>query len=225
MARRFADGDVARYRRFEDDFAEKVANFPLDFPRQFEGRVAHRQRDPAVLERSAVATHRLADHFDHLNETLHREIFALDRRQHLRRPSERGAGQRPERRRAVDQDEVVSLRFSGELTRHSLETVRIVRGGQALDVAETTATGENVESRRRSAERFANRSADDERVARRRVETEAARRVALRVEIDQQRSGTGARESGGEGNRRRRFADSAFLISDADNSNHNENDF
>ena len=57
----------------------------------------------------ACRLHHVANDFDHLRQPFHGEILALDGHEYLGRAAQGRSGQRPERRRAVDQHEIVGV--------------------------------------------------------------------------------------------------------------------
>ena len=72
----------------------------------------------------------------------------------------------------------------------------------------------------RSAKRFFQRPAGDQRMAVGRLVAQAGRGVALRIEIDQQGAAAGLGQADGQIHGRGRFADAAFLIGDAQDAAH-----
>ena len=67
------------------DLAKEVAHFGIDFARQVQRVVIHRQEDAPELKPLRMNAHHLANYIDHLCQPLHGEVLTLDGHQHLGR--------------------------------------------------------------------------------------------------------------------------------------------
>ena len=107
VRRRLAEPDVARDHRVVDQRAQVVPHVGGDLSGQVIASVVHGQHNTLYPEpRIGVGADRL--HRAHqLRQALEREELALQRHQHRVRGDERVDRQEVERRRAVDQDEVL----------------------------------------------------------------------------------------------------------------------
>lgn len=186
MARRFAHGDVARDHGAVDDLAEEVAHFGVDLGGEIQGVVVHGEQDAAEAEAAGIPLHHFADHFDHLRQAFHGEVLALDRHEDFGGAGQGGARELPERRRAIDQHEVVEIEQAGLEAADEGGGLLGVGPGEELDVFEAAAAGEEVEVRggcRRDG--FGQGLFGDERMAGRGAQSEAGGGVALRIEVDE----------------------------------------
>ena len=147
-------------------------------------------------------------------QPLERVVLGLHRHEHAVGGGERVDGQRAERRRAVEEDEVV---LRGARTRApargSARRPRAARARRRRRRAPAS-TGRGRGSRTRVLRQLGERRAVEQVVARRavRAHAEPGGRVRLRVEVDDERPLAGLREAGGEVDRGRRLADAALLV-------------
>ena len=155
-----------------------------------------------------------------------RVVLALDRDQHGVGAGEGVHGQQPERRRAVDEDPVPGVALRGD--------ARARAGARArLDAASSTsapasAIDEGTTRRPSTGDRDVERrewAVVDERVVDRSVEgraidPEAARRVALGIEVDDEDAITGESQIGCEIDHRGGLPDAALLIGAGDRLAH-----
>jgi hypothetical protein len=163
-----------------------------------------------------------------LPESLERVVLALDRDEHLIAGHERVERQQPQRRWAVDED-VVRPIFRWELRDVRLdgatEPVLASHDGDQLDLragqVDRRRDALQVGAGRRRVHDLAERAVADQCVVDRRrahgvLDAECGARVALRIEVDHQRSQTVEGQRHAQVHRRRRLADAALLVGDGD---------
>ena len=143
-----------------------------------------------------------------------RVVLRLHRHEHAVGRGERVDRERPERRRAVEEDEVVAVAARGERLG---EIPLAVGAARELDdgAGEIRLRRDEVEVRERGGvDELGERRAVEEVVARRpvRAHPEPRGRVRLRIEVDHERALAGLGEAGGEVDGGRRLADAAFLV-------------
>ena len=147
-------------------------------------------------------------------------MTALRRRQHVER-------QQPERRRAIDQDEIVVVHASAR----ARGAARVSRFGRSTSSssAPTRSCVAGRTCRKGSASSWrmmsARRAAVDDGVVEREADLvapdpDSTRGVPLRIGIDEQRALFRHGERRGQVHRRRRLADAALLIGNRDDSGH-----
>ena len=180
--------------------------------------VVHRGDDPLDADpRVQVLTHHRQRVLE-LDEPAQREVLALDGNDHARGGDERVDRQQAERRRCVDQDEVVLVAhlderlFERALTSHhrgerELGAGQVDRGDGQVDLAVL----DHVRDRDLVDEHVEHRPLD-----RVRVHALAHGQVALRVEVDQQDAMAHLHERDTEVQRRRRLRDAALLVRERD---------
>ena len=156
VAGRFGNRHVARDDRLEDDLAKEIPHL-VDPPRA--SAPASGRTSSARCRRTGVGCcfvlHHVADDLDHLRQPFHGEILALDRHEHFVRAGQRRSRQRPERRRAVDQHEVVGAE-AGQSGARAAGRPGADRRGSGPRHRGSSAAGQQIEPRRcRSADRLA----------------------------------------------------------------------
>ena len=154
------------------------------------------------------------DRLHELRETLERVVLRLHRHEDAVGRGERVHGERPERRRAVEEDEVVLLAARRERLG---EVALAVVAARELDdrAGKVGLRRDEVEVlERRVLDELGERGAVEEVVARRpvRAHPEPGRRIRLRVEVDDERALAGLGEAGGEIDGGRRLTDAALLV-------------
>jgi hypothetical protein len=161
------------------------------------------------------------DRGDELPEALEREKLALDRHDN---GVDRGQGvdrEQSERRRAVDQDQVVATAarierpFQRPLAlrhRHELDFGAGQRRGGWQQIEAGTHLRDDRLGQRHAADQHVIRGGGQGLF----VNPERRRRVALRIEIDQQHAKTAAGEHDRQIDRGRRLTDAALLIGERD---------
>ena len=144
--------------------------------------VRHVQHDAEPLEALVEVVARELHHLEHLLDALQREVLAFRADEGVARGDERVDAQQPERRGAVDQDQVVlaarlaQRALEGQLASH-LAAQHQLRLGQA-QVGGDHVLVDRVHGARAAGEHLADRR------RRVRVHVEVVREVALRVEVD-----------------------------------------
>ena len=108
MARRFGQADVARNDRFEHQRAEARADIVGDLVGQAVAAVEHGQRDADDAELGIEALLDALDRLQQLAQSFEREEFALQRHQQRIGRGQRIERQQAERRRAIDEADVVT---------------------------------------------------------------------------------------------------------------------
>ena len=83
MAGCFGDGHISRYDRVKDNVPEELTDLIVDFVREFERVVVHRQKDATEFESTWLLLHDITDHPNHLGEAFHCEILALNGHDHF----------------------------------------------------------------------------------------------------------------------------------------------
>ena len=99
---------------------------------------------PPNCSRRGLLLHHLADDFDHLGQTFHREVFALDRHEHFGRAGQGRAGQLAQRRRAIDQHEIVGAQAAGQMLPQGGGVA--CRAGQRFDILKVAAARQQFET-------------------------------------------------------------------------------
>src|SRR5882762_734473 len=223
---RFRQSHVTRDRDIEHAAAEVLFRFFGDLFAEIEARVVHRQQHPFNRERGIeIALHELHG-VEELRETFERVVLALNRDDHAVGGRQHVQREEAERRRAVDDHIAVLVpqipqglahaRLAGALI-HELElgAHQVLRRGDDIEIREVHVREARLGQRRAVDERLVERLADA--IA---LDTDAARRVALRIGVDEQRLALGRRERGRKVYGSRRLADAAFLVCDRDYTCH-----
>ena len=162
---------------------------------------------------------------EELRQAFERVVLRLHRHEHAVGRGERVDRQRPERRRAIEEDEVVAVGAGGE----SLGEIPLAVGAaRELDhgAREIRLRGNEVEIRERGRmNELGKRRAVEEVIARRsvRAHPKPRGRVRLRIEVDHERALAGLGQAGGEVDGGRRFPDTAFLVRNGVDAAHGRN--
>jgi hypothetical protein len=196
-----------------------------NFVREIVSRIEHRAQNAFDLELGIRTRFDLLDRTDQCSQAFECVVLALHRNQHAVRCDERVHCQHVERRRTVDEHDIVvianlfqriaqarltaglahQLDFSGDeilIRRHQFEICVIERHHSRCSIA----IAEQHLGRRALHRAF--------------VDTATHRRVALRIDVDQQQAAFRCRERRSEIDAGRRFADAPFLIRDCENAMH-----
>ncbi len=196
-----------------------------DLGRQVRPCVEHRQHDTGDRQLGVEVVAHEVDRRDQLREALERVVLALDRDQHRVRAGQRVHRQQAKRRRAVDEDPVPVRRLpvdrareaplaallAGELDLRPGERDRRRDETQALDGCRDVQVTERPLVDERVVDRAVQGGA---------VDPEAARRVALGIEVDDEDAVTEESQIGCEIDHGRGLPDAAFLIGAGDRLAH-----
>ena len=222
MARRLGQAHVARDHGLVDLFAEEFAHLVHDLIGQLRAAVVH-GHDDALHRQFRIQA--LIAHFDAAHEVgnaLERVIFALHRDKHAVGRDERVDRQQLERRRTVNEDEVVIVLHRGERSFHD---VFPLLGAHELHGA----AGEIHICRQhvavfRAADAVGGGCAVHQHVVavgrRGFVHAHAGGAVALWVAVDEEHAPPALFERAGQIHARGRLADSAFLVGDGNDFAH-----
>ncbi len=225
VARRLRQPDVPRDDGLVDPVPEVAANLGGDVGRKLRPRVVHRQDDPLDRE---VGIEVVADEFEgrkQLGQSFQRVVLALQRDEDAIGGGQCVHGQQPERRRAVDEDVVVRGRGIRQKAGQSMfatfqrcqldfGSCQGDRGRNDVHPLDRTGHGQ-VGQWSAIDDRVVDRSLD--LVA---VEAQAARCVALGIQVDDEDSLARQGEIAPEVHDRRGLADAAFLIRAGDRLPH-----
>ena len=218
VARRLGDPDAARYDRLEDHLGEVLAQLALDVLGEAGALVVHGDQQTRHVQRRVqlAADHR--QRVEELDQALERQVLGLDRDDHPVGGDQRVDADRAERGRAVEQREGEALADRAEplaqARLRALDPRQLDRGAGQVAVGgnEPEVVGPG------GPRRLGDRDLADQAVVGGRVHVAVAAqrdgRVALRVEVDEQRLGAGRGDAGGDVDRGRRLADSALLVRD-----------
>ncbi len=184
--------------------------------------VEHRQHHALDAELGVEGVLDAIDRRHEVGQPLEREVLALERHQHPRRRGERVERQQAERGRAVEDHVGVALDVGAERV---AEARAAIGGVDELELGgdEVLRRGDDVEQRdRRATDDVRHRGLPDEHVVDRALHrlpahADAARGVALRVAVDEQRPLLCRGEARGEVDGCRRLANPAFLVGDGEN--------
>ena len=175
--------------------------------------------DAVDLEARVEALADASNRVHQLAQALQGVVLGLDRDQHPVRGGQRVHGQQAERRRAIDQDPVVSAVQLGQaggqppLARRARPPARPPpRTGLELDGTRSRPVDRRSPRPARSIGARSTSASYEDRANRTTVDAEAARGVTLRVEIDDQGSSAGEGEVGRQVDDRGRLADAALLV-------------
>ena len=222
VARRLGQAHVARDHGLVDLFAEEFAHLVHDLIGQLRAPVIHGHDDAlyAQLRIEALVAHFDAAH--EIGDALERVILALHRDEHAVGRDERIDRQQLERRRTVDEDEVIvrlhrskrvfhdvfPLRRADELDRAAGE-IHICRQHVAVfRAADTVGSGRAVHQQVVAIGRHGF------------VHAHAGGAVALWVAVDEEHAPPALFERAGQVHARRRLADPAFLVGDGNDFAH-----
>ena len=207
-----------------------VADLVGDLVGELGPAVVHRQQDgPDGDPRIEVLPHQV-DVVEQLPQPLERVVLALDGDEHLVAGDERVQGQQPQGRRAVDEHVVRPLlRREGVDVGLDGPAQPVLAGddGDQLDLGagEVDRRGDAQQLRAggRRVDHLGQRAVADERVVDRGgadgvLDAEGGARVALRVEVDDQRPQPVERQGHAQVHRGRRLADAALLVGDRDDA-------
>ena len=157
--------------------------------------VEHRQQHAFDVERRIEADADAAHRADEIGEAFEGEVLAVERNQHGIGGDECVQRQQPERRRAVDQDVVVALANAREKLADAFLAVR-QRNELDLSAGQVLVRRDHIEPLDRRGERVGLGIEDRFRPGQRVVDraafgqfallADAARQIALRVEVDEQ---------------------------------------
>src|SRR5688500_3813232 len=109
LHRRLGVTDGLADPRLVDEFAEVLLEYLDRLARVQGAAVEHRRQDPLDLHVGVQVLPHHRERVLELHEPAQREVFALHRHDHARRRDEGVDGQQAERRRRVDEDEVVGV--------------------------------------------------------------------------------------------------------------------
>ena len=216
----FAENDVPGDPCIKNDVAKEIPNFAIYLMGQLKIWVEHRQEDPPEGQSSGLILHDVPNDMDHLGQSFHRVVFALDRHDHLGARGQSRLGQFPERRGRIDDDRIENAGFGIEVF---LEPLAPALGSffKKIDVLETSASRENMQSFKSGGQdRVPQGHFAKQRVSIDGLESQAGRCVALGVQIDQQRFLVCQGQSPCQVDGRGRLADSPFLVCNAEDSRH-----
>ena len=225
VAGRLGQADAARDHGREHAVTKMTARFRGHVGGQLRARVVHRQEHSLDREPGIEMVADEVDRGDQLVEPFQGVVLALQRDQDLIRRREAVDGQEPERRRTVDED--VLERLVDRAKRPSQAALALGHRGQFhFGAGERHRRGEQAESRDRGVDdEFVHRNVIGERVIGRLddggpIDAEPARRVALRVEIDDEDRTPGERQVGRQVDHRGGLADAALLVRACDRLAH-----
>ena len=219
VARRLAEAHAARDYRIEQLPREVPPYFLLHLPREVRARVEHGQHDAEDRQPRVHVPHHQLNRLPKLNQPFQRQVLRLQRDHHPVGGGQRVERQQAQRRRAVNQHHAVAVAELGQrprqpvLTRHQRDKLHfgareLHRGRGQIEVLAPAGHGHLAE--RPSV----HQGVVDGRPARVLVEPQAARRVGLRVHIDQQHALAGGGEIDPEVDGRGGLAHAAFLVRD-----------
>ena len=175
------------------------------------GDVEH-DAEPAQLGVQSVA--RELDDLERLLDALQREVLRLGRQQRVVGGDERVDGQQAERRRAVQEDQVIALAQRLERAPERQLAAHLA-GEHELGLGEREVRGDDV-----VVDRLRRLGAAGEHVGDRRrglgIDVEVVRQVALRIEIDGEHVEADAAQDVGQGPHRGGLAGAALLGEDCD---------
>ena len=200
---------------------EVLADLALDLLGEPGPGVVHREHDAADVERRVEVRLHQRDVAQQLTETLERVVLALDRDDHVVGRGQAVDGQQPERRRAVDEGEVVVVAHRVE---RPLELQLAGERRDQLDLGAGEVDGrrddEEVLHARRLDAVSSGRVVHDHVVDRALdvavADAEAGRRVALGVEVDHEDPVAELGERRAEVHRGGGLADATLLVGDRD---------
>ena len=104
----FADRAITWDGCIKNDVSEEIPNFVIDFGGQLEPRVDHGEQDSAEGEGAGVLLHDVPDDVDHLGESFHGEVLALDGHEDFGAGCQGGLCQFTERGWAIDENAAVA---------------------------------------------------------------------------------------------------------------------
>src|SRR5664279_867673 len=222
VARGLRQADVARNDSVEDLVAEVRLQLVADLRLQSDARVEHHAQDADDLERRVEVCMDLLDRVDEIGQSLESEVFALHRHDHAVRAGQAVQREQAEARRAIDEDEVVFGRGDERATQSLVAAFEShqfdLRAGQL-----TIRTDDVVAGLRACLSRFGDSRVFEQHVVhaeleRTLVDARAHRRVALRVEVDDEDAAADLRQASRKVHGGGRLADAALLVGDAEDA-------
>ena len=219
-ARGFGEPDIPGNDRLEDLGSEVLAGVGDDLTGEIEAGVVHRKEDAINRELRIDGLLDPVDRVEQLRKALEGVVLALDGDEHRVRCGEHVDGEQSQRGRAVDQDVVVSIADGSDGVVHRKLAVFAV---DQLDLCAGEVRSRRRDIQVRELDRAENhvreRQLSDECVVYcfgelLSFQSEAARRISLRVAVNQQRPLLGHRQARREVYRRCRLADATLLIGD-----------
>ena len=226
VTRRFAEPHVARDHGGEHLVLEEVAHVARDLLAEVRALVVHREQHAFDVERRVVGAAHAAHRAHEIGEAFEREELAVQRDEHAVGGDEAVQREQAERRRTVDHDVLEAV---AQAVDEILQPALAVGHRDELDlgareIAGGRHEGEPVDAREhhvlpRRAHRIGRqRVIDRARLSGALLEAEAAGRVALRIEVHEQRRVAAEREPGRKIDGRRGLADAALLVRDGDDT-------
>ncbi len=221
----FAKPHVARHLSGKNVAAEVCAHLGGDLLAQPRAPIEHGDDDAQQPQVGVDPLAHEVDGAEQLGEPLEGKVLGLHRHERLVGGGQPVHGQHTERRRTVDEHELVGVKRA--LQRAAQYELAILGAGE-LDFG-----AGQIAARRHHPERLhggrlrdlgerhlAAEHAIDRPLGRLGLEAEPTPRVALRVEIDEQRGEAGLGQAGGHVDRRRGLAYPALLVGDGDDARH-----
>ena len=223
MARRFAEADVARNHGAEDFLLEELPHVVGDLLAEVRAFVDHREEHAIDVERGVERGADAAHRADEIGEAFEREVLAVQRNQHGVGGDERVQREQAERRGAIDEDVIVLVAERrdegaqpflavGECDELDLGAGEIAVGrdeAQAIDAGRDDERGGGGK-RNVGGQRVVDRAAGSGFA----FLSDAAREIALGIDVDEQDAPAGEGERGGEVDGGGGFADATFLVGD-----------
>jgi hypothetical protein len=218
VARRLPDANVARDHRVEHELREVLADLALDIPAQPRARVVHRQQHSGDRQpRVELALHE-RERLQQPREPLQREVLGLHRHDHPIGRHQRADRERPERGRAVEQDELKHaphrLQALAQALLEALDPWQLhVRARQPRARRKHLQTGDHRVHQGLRCRHIARQHLVQAGYLRAR-ETQPDGGVRLRIDIDEQRPPPGLGDARGDIYRGRRLTNPTLLVGD-----------
>ncbi|KEO96598.1 hypothetical protein EH32_10240 [Erythrobacter litoralis] len=195
MARRLGKPDIARNHRLENQLAQTFADILGHLVGQAIAPIEHGESDTDDVEPRVKALLNPFDRLEQLAEPFQREKFALERNEQRIGGAQRVQRQQAERRRAVDEADVMPAMLRELLA----QFCRAILDRYELDLspAQILCRRDHIEPGNACRNhRLGDGVIVDEQViardfARPRTDAEPGRGIALRVEVDQERAPSG----------------------------------
>ncbi len=190
---------------------------------QGDAGIEHDAQDADDFERGVEVGVNLLDGIDQVRQALEGEIFALHGHHHAVGTGQSVQGEQAEARGAIDEHKVVVGAGRGQRATQSLvatlQADQLDFGAGELAIgADDVVAGLLARLTRLCDGRVLEKDVVDAEVERALVDSRAHRRVALRVEVDDQHSPTELCKTGGEVHGRRRLAHATLLVGNAEDS-------
>ena len=223
--RRLAETNVAGNYRLINPVRENPPDLRRHLLGEVHSCVEHREQHSLDPEPGIEVILDQAYRADHLRHALKREVLALERDQHRIGRGERVDRQQSERRRTIDQDEVVGVADRSE---RSLESRLAGHHPDQLDLGagQSLSPGHEIQvSKRGREDRLLGVGLAEKHLVDRgrpvvAIDPEPARGIALGVDVDKQDALAFLREAGAEIDGRRGLADATLLACYGDRSSH-----